>query len=314
MLTVVIATYNGAATLDRVLSGYARATIPPGGWQLILIDNGSTDESPNIIHRYSDKLPLVYLLENRRGKNKALNYAISKFSGELIVFSDDDAIPAPDFLVQWAETPSRHPGYAMFGGAIRPAWSATPPAWIDDPNLRVDVAYAITPPDQPEGPVEPERIWGPNMAVRREVFELGHRFDEKVGPQGKAYAMGSETSFTIRLAQNGYRGWFLPNIIVEHIIRENQLCRSWVRRRAVNFGRGRFRQHQLLDQADRNLWLGLPRWRLRQLVGDLVRDHLALTAVLLSGDASRIAGAEWRAACARGYLTEFIRNLVNPQS
>src|SRR5581483_3201021 len=64
--------------------------------------------------------------------------------------------------------------------------------------------FAITNPTWEEGPINPLHIFGPNMAVRADVFQSGYRFNTSVGPSAGSYAMGSETEFTNRLARSGF--------------------------------------------------------------------------------------------------------------
>ena len=305
MLTVAIASHNGASTLRRVLEGYAAATPPPADWRLVLVDNASTDDTSAIIERFAARLPIVHLHQPRRGKNCALNLAISHFCGDLVVMSDDDAIPAQDFLVRWADVPERHPEYAIFGGTVLPEWPAATPRWLLDSALDFAAAFAVTPPDHPAGPTRPEWVFGPNMAVRREVFERGFRFDESVGPSGRSYRMGSETSFLLTLHYAGFRARFFPEIVVHHIIRARQLERRWIRQRALNFGRGAYLQDQMnAAGSHERVWRGVALGRAKGRLEHLPRHHIALLLAHLRGDPSWIARAEWYAGVERGYLKE----------
>jgi L-malate glycosyltransferase len=306
-LTVALATHNGAPTLPRVLDGYLRATPPGCDWRLVIVDNASTDDTAAVIARYRDRLPIVFLTESRRGKNRALNAAIPSFTGSLVVLTDDDAIPAPDFLLRWSEAADSHPGYAMFGGAVRPAWPDAPPSWLLSSTVEMTSAFSITP-DIPAGEIEPEMIFGPNMAIRRDVFANGLNFDESIGPNGRSYAMGSETFLTLRIAQLGHRAWFLPDIVVEHIIRPRQLTPEWLRQRALNFGRGLYRHSQLKHETDQAPRLfGIPRWMIRRRLERDLRAHLQLASSMLGRDPARIAGAKWWTAMAQGWWSEVIK-------
>ena len=87
MLTVLIATYNGAKTLPEVLSAYCALEPPDGGWKLVIVDNGSTDHTKEIVATFRHHLPLTYLYEPRQGKNTALNTGLSNISGDLVVLT-----------------------------------------------------------------------------------------------------------------------------------------------------------------------------------------------------------------------------------
>jgi len=189
-----MATYNGAATLPKVLDGYCALLAPAEGWRLVIVDNGSDDDTCAVIDRYVARLPLLRLSEPKRGKNVALNMALgvvlSDDRSDFLIFSDDDATPAEDWLLRWSEVAAAHPEYAIFGGSIEPDWAFTPPEWIAR-LVPLGLTFGLTSPALPDGPVFPGLVWGANMALRRVVFDDGHRFDTGIGPNGDAYAMGS---------------------------------------------------------------------------------------------------------------------------
>ena len=82
--------------------------------------------------------------------------------------------------------------------------------------------------DLPEGPINADEIYGPNMAVRTSIFDQGFRFDEKIGPNDadSDYPMGGETDFCWRVAQSGAGCWFAKEPLVQHIVRPEQLLLS----------------------------------------------------------------------------------------
>lgn len=305
MLTVIMATRNGASTLPRVLEAYCGLTVPAPGWRLLVVDNGSTDGTRAVLDSYAARLPLQCLHEPRPGKNVALNRALAcalarpEADGGLFVFTDDDATPAPDWLLRLAETAQAQPGYAVFGGSIVADWAEPPPAWV----LRLaplGLTFGITSPNLPEGPVFPGLVWGANMAVRRTVFEAGFRFDENVGPNGGAYAMGSETQLTRRLSDAGYLPWFCPAVRVAHHIRAHQTEAGHILERAWRFGRGKFRQDSQAGRGPYPYLLRVPRWMWTRLA----LESLGLARALLRGDADQQFLRRWELAYLRGYVQE----------
>lgn len=298
MLSVLIATYNGAATLPRVLDAYCRLAAPAGGWELIVVDNASSDRSGEIAAAFAGRLPLTCLYEAERGKNAALNSALPHARGDLLVFSDDDATPEPDWLQQLERCAAARPDYAVFGGRILPDWEVAPAEWI----LRLaplGQTYAISPPALADGPVHPGLVWGANMALRRAVFDAGHRFDVSLGPNGANYAMGSETEFNIRLGQAGFRSWFCPDARVAHRIRAHQLEAGFILARALRFGRGMFRQGAP-EPSRAPMLLGVPRWMLRKFLDEACRALLAS----VTGDADRRFLARWELHYLAGFFHE----------
>ena len=302
MLTVIMATYNGAGTLPEVLQAYMALQPPPGGWRLLIADNGSGDATPEVIAAFQGRLPLSTLQVAKRGKNAALNAALDQLlrqSGDgqdLLVFSDDDAVPRPDWLQQLHRCAARQPGHALFGGAIVPAWRVPPAPWLlahTPPGL----TWGLTAPGLPGGPVYPGLVWGANMAVRRRVFMDGVRFDEGIGPNGASYAMGGEVQLNLRLARAGHLAWFCPQACVAHIIRATQVEPAWVLRRAWLYGRGRFRQE---PPGDAPRWLGVPRW----MLGRVMRESMGLLGAWLRRNREAVFVRRWELANLRGYFHE----------
>lgn len=302
MLTVLMASCNGAATLPAVLQAYTHLHAPGGGWRLIIADNGSTDATAQVIAAFRGRLPLQHLVLAQPGKNAALNQALALAlqtdgdGAELFVFSDDDALPRPDWLLRLHACARRQPGYALFGGAIVPAWQQVPAPWL----LALaphGVTWGMTDASRSDGPVYPGLVWGANMAVRRLIFTQGWRFDDSVGPCGASYAMGSEVSFNLQLAQAGHLAWFCRAARVAHIIRPAQVQPAWVLHRAQLFGRGQCRQQTVGGGPE---WLGVPRWMLARLL----RDAIGAMAAWLRRDREQFFLRRWELAWLHGYLHE----------
>ncbi|WP_311196895.1 glycosyltransferase [Rugamonas apoptosis] len=297
---MLMATYNGAPTLPRVLAAYGALAAPDGGWQLVIVDNGSTDHSRDIIAAHARRLPLRYVYEGRRGKNAALNRGLALVledaATDLVVLTDDDALPAPNWLRHLANCATAHPAYAVFGGSIVADWASPPPDWVLA-HVPLGLTYGLTAPDLADGPVFPGLVWGANMAVRRAVFDAGYRFDESLGPNGGEYAMGGETSFTRRVADAGFRSWFCRDAVVAHHIRAHQLQLPFLLQRARRFGRGQYRQERPGAVPE---WLGVPRWMFKRALIE------AAGAVLASvrGDAAAAFRHRWELAYLHGYCRE----------
>jgi glycosyltransferase involved in cell wall biosynthesis len=298
MLTVIFATRNGMRTLPAVLDAYLRLQVPEGGWKLIVVDNASTDRSHDTIISFKDRLPLTCLSEEKLGKNAALNAAVSHVEGDLVVLTDDDVFPSPDWLVCMRSAADGQPAYSIFGGVVLPRWEITPPDWVVK-WVPLGQVFTVTPPSLREGPLDHHFVFGPNMAVRTKVFKEGFRFDETIGPQGSNYAMGSETEFVSRLANKGYAAWHVRSAQVEHFIRDFQMTSSWILRRAIRFGRGLYRMERAEPTAEMRAWLGVPR-----LVKEMLRQTALLSKGLLTFRAETVFLARWELNVLRGQIIE----------
>ena len=229
--------------LARVLESFAALRAPPGQWKLIVVDNGSADNTPAVLAAWAHRLPLTVLSEAKPGKNRALNAAVGNLDGDLAVFTDDDVLPAPDWLQALRAAADQHPEATMFGGTVVPCWSSPVPHWLDGNAVPFSVLYAQQ--VRPCGPCGFAAIFGPNMAIRRSVFDDGLRFSESVGPDAtkRFYAMGSETELLRRLEAAGHRGWFEAAARVRHIVRPEQMEEAWILDRAYRYGVGEGRHY-----------------------------------------------------------------------
>lgn len=301
VLTVIFATYNGERTLPTVLEAYRNLKAPDGNWQLVVVDNASRDRTPEILERFAALLPMTRLRVPEPGKNRALNAGLETRAGDLVVLTDDDAVPSPDWLVELRLAADAHPECDIFGGAIKPRWEHPPEPWHLD-WVPHGITYALTDPTLKDG-IMPAGLaaWGPNMAVRAQLFDAGHRFDENIGPQsGTSYRMGSETEFTKRLEQQGCRAWFVSHAVVEHMIRSFQMEKSWVLARAVRYGRGLRYREQFQNLPRPAMLFGVPRYRVRSLL-----EHgLRLAAAKLLGKEKTAFHESWALHCEWGYLRE----------
>jgi glycosyltransferase involved in cell wall biosynthesis len=262
MLSVILPTHNGAETLPLVLDAMLRLHPPEGDWELVVADDGSTDATARVVGSYSGRLPVKYVAQERRGKSAALNVALTQTGGDIVVFTDDDSIPQPEWLATYRRLADALPDYTIFGGAIQARWLEPPPRWILQ-DVDLAVCYSVTDAERTEGPIAPNLIWGPNMAMRASVFAEGYRFDEKVGPGKGTYAMGGETDLSLRLVAAGHRCWYSPALMVEHIVHPHQYEPRWLFARAKRFGRGMYRR-QLLHSSDKpRLVFNVPRHLLR---------------------------------------------------
>jgi L-malate glycosyltransferase len=288
MLTVLIATYNRVDVLRKSLNAYCQLRRPEGGWKLVIVDNGSSDATKEIIHSFVSCLPLTYAFEPARGKNAALNLGLASAEGDLIVFSDDDVFPRPDWLIEMRRSADAHRSYSIFGGAVVAQWETYPQDWILQ-CVPLGPAFAVTDPSWEEGPIEAGFAFGANMAIRAEIFDAGYRFSVDIGP-GRACPMGSETELNLRLVNAGFKAWHNKRAVVDHCISKFKMQRSWVLKRALEFGREQYRLTARYEHANGTYYLGIP----SQLIKAIARMGSRVGAATLAGDSAELFRKRWK--------------------
>jgi GT2 family glycosyltransferase len=108
LISVIIPTYNKAALLQASLESLIDQSIPPHQYEVIVVDDGSMDATPDICGQFSSKLPLTYLRLDHSGISAAKNLGIFASTGSLLLFLNDDHIAAKDLLEEHLKTHEKY--------------------------------------------------------------------------------------------------------------------------------------------------------------------------------------------------------------
>ena len=123
-MIVILSTLNGNSRLREMLEALLRVRIPPGT-RFHVVDNGSEDGTLDLLDSFSDRLPLVIYKQPVRGKNHCVNLVLDAVStsldpAELVVLTDDDILPSPEWLEELEAAGKAHPDRDVFAGRILP--------------------------------------------------------------------------------------------------------------------------------------------------------------------------------------------------
>lgn len=119
ILSVVIPTYNRSAQLNKCLSALTRQTLSNEVYEIIIIDDGSTDNTKRVVTKFKKKhCNIRYFYQKNKGHSIARNKGIVKSRGEIITFTDDDCIVTEDWVEGIIKTFKDYPYVAAVGGPI----------------------------------------------------------------------------------------------------------------------------------------------------------------------------------------------------
>jgi len=118
--TIQLCTFNRARLLERVLDACFEQTAPAGSYEVVLVNDGSTDETPAVIARAQQRATCRFIVLNQpnSGLAKGRNNGIAHAAGERIIFIDDDVLPLPDFVEEHLRSHDAHPLAIVRGAAI----------------------------------------------------------------------------------------------------------------------------------------------------------------------------------------------------
>jgi glycosyltransferase involved in cell wall biosynthesis len=211
-VSIIVPTYNRCESLKSLLESLKGLWLPDAiKCEVVVIDNNSTDGTKSIIEDYlSLKEPKIrYIFEGKQGKSKALNAGIRQAEGDIIVFTDDDCIPASDWIICIANEFLNDPSISVLGGRVELYDKMDKPITIcsfEDKTFLFSPTQLYFPP----------LIIGCNMAVRRKVFEEVGEFDPLLGPGTKSGAVAEDIDFLYRAYKKKFKILSTPKALVFH--------------------------------------------------------------------------------------------------
>ncbi|WP_158218745.1 glycosyltransferase [Roseateles aquatilis] len=223
-VSVVICTRNRARQLASVLESAAAMDVPAGlAWELLVVDNGSTDDTADVIRSFAGRLPVRYCREDTPGLSNARNRGVRAARGRYLCWTDDDVVIDPRWLASYAEAFRRHPEAAVFGGRVLPRLEGGgAPAWFVEHHLAVPIASPMAYRDLGDGEVplgfKGNRVpYGANYAVRA-AEQRQAMYDPALGVSPTHKRLGEEVDAIYRMMKAGATGWWVPGSAVHHII------------------------------------------------------------------------------------------------
>jgi GT2 family glycosyltransferase len=121
-VSVVIPAYNRSEALLETLLSLARVDYPPDRWEVVVVDDGSTDDIERSVRTCSrhGRVPVRYLRQANCGPATARNRGAAAAQGSSLIFVDDDIVVDPDFISKHVDTLATNPGCWVLGRIIHP--------------------------------------------------------------------------------------------------------------------------------------------------------------------------------------------------
>jgi GT2 family glycosyltransferase len=210
-LSVMICTRNRASALRETLTELFKIHPLHSDYEVVVVDNGSTDRTRLVVAEFIASLParhhgrLRYCYEPRSGLSNARNAALRTAQGDILVFIDDDILPAANWLDEIHREFAADRDLFLLGGRVLLARNSLQPVGI----VVGDERQTLTTPDGAG------TVIGANLAFRREVLRKVGGFDPRLGAGG-TFGAGEDVDFLYRAMKAGYKLLYAPNVIVYH--------------------------------------------------------------------------------------------------
>jgi glycosyltransferase involved in cell wall biosynthesis len=263
-VSVVICCHNSAKRLPETLRHLAaQETVPGLQWEILAIDNASTDETAGMVRRFAEEhlhLTVRVVKEPRLGTNYARQRGMAEALCDTILFVDDDNWLAPNYVALVAKTLRQEPAIAALGGMSTACCEGSEPIWLS----RYQGWYAVTGPAGCEPELREEAfLWTAGAAFRRQTLDRVRNMALPLllsGRRGESLDAGEdeELSHMIRLA--GCKLYRHTGLRFQHYLPAGRLTWHYLRRlhRAAGWVGVKLDAYRLTESA--SIW---PLWILR---------------------------------------------------
>jgi glycosyltransferase involved in cell wall biosynthesis len=238
MISIIVCTYNRADYLYDALESIASNDFPRNDYEIILVNNNSTDNTEEKCKLFAANFPEVnfrYFTENKQGLSFARNKGIAESKGDFLVFLDDDVVVKPDYLRNLKSNLDNTPDMMAFGGKITPRFEAGhPPKWLN--RWMYSLISATNRPDKTRKYGKRKYPIGANMGFKRQCLEKSGYFNTELGRTGNILLGGEEKDIFLKIKGLGMDIYYFPDVEIEHIIPESRTTEEYIERVGIGVG------------------------------------------------------------------------------
>lgn len=252
LLTIAICTRDRADLLHECLTRLYGQAAKLEQIQVLIVDNGSTDDTARVVKKFSNGSPRwTYLVESKKGLSHARNAALTAANSDWLAFLDDDARPLPGYVARLRQL-VQEGDFDCVGGVYFPWYRDGRKVWFRDSYAsNADVISEFG--DLPEG----RYASGGNILLRtRTVVDVGG-FRTDLGMAGRRLGYGEEVRLQVELRKRGYRISADPTLQVEHLTALRKQSLGGMFRSAWAIGRDRWTTFD--DQPTLSVLIGVAR-------------------------------------------------------
>lgn len=239
-ITIVICTYNRAGYLSDTLSDIAAQTADNDQFELIVINNNSSDHTEEVCDRFRQTNPGIRfqsIFEPRQGLSFARNRAINESDTPTLLFIDDDVKIPPNFVDNALEYSLARQHTLCAGGRIHVSFEEEErePNWIPSELMPMFGLHDLGDEDKMYPSSNFPR--GGNMMIRKSVFNAFGMFDTDLGRTGTTLLGSEEKAFFERIRKNGIQMRYWAGMALTHRIGSNRLSVSYLENQSIGIGK-----------------------------------------------------------------------------
>ena len=224
-ISIIICTYNRTEYLPNCLEHLKNQTAKKEFYEIIIIDNNSSDKTELICKDYIQKnseINVTYFLEKKPGLSNARNRGLKEAKGDILCFIDDDGFATANYVKTISKYASNinYSNHIAFGGKVIPCYNkGKEPIWISKyiSGLvsEVDLGTKVK-------SFNKKYPAGCNMVFRKEFFENHGGFNVDL------HTRGDDKYIFQKLRDNNYKILYVPELKVSHFIDDYRLEKNFI--------------------------------------------------------------------------------------
>ena len=248
LISVILCTYNRDKYIYNVLKSVAENDLPHDQYEIVLVNNNSTDHTEQECQRFQADYPDIrfrYCVETNQGLSYARNRGIRESQGDLLAYVDDDATVNREYLRTYADFFAATPDAVAAGGPILPRYETEEPSWMSHYTRQL-ITGKLYLGDKPRPFARGAYPGGGNSCYRKSVFDTIGLFNVELGRKGNSLIGAEEKDLYDKMTTRGMRFYYLPTAILYHIIPPQKLTQDYFDRLTHGIGVSeRYRTQQI---------------------------------------------------------------------
>lgn len=251
----ITCTYNRDKYIGQTLQSVCDQKYPDNNYEIIVIDNNSTDNTASICEEFRAEYPnknFRYFKEMNQGLSFALNRGIKEAQGEYLIFVDDDETIIPEHLERVDNHLKIYPEAVLCGTPVIPVYEIPEPKWMSRFTQRLIGGYF----DQGKEVkiLEAKNYPGTgHTIIKKELYERYGNYNTELGRKGTSLIGAEDKDMFNRLKNNNIVCYYLPDIPIYHHIPPNKMTDEFFHKLTYSIGKSeRIRTKAVSEKEFRN--------------------------------------------------------------
>lgn len=231
MISIIVPTVNNSKFLSIALNSVLTQSYDEAGYEVIVVDNGSTDDTKEIILKAQESYQnknIQFIYDSVPGQLTGRHRGANEAKGDILVFIDDDIIADKNWLAVIAET-FKDTSIMLVGGKSLPNYEIDPPYWLEWfwvhlPYGKFLASLSLLDFGDEVREIDPNYVWGLNFSIRKSaLFDLGGFHPDVIPKEYQHFQGDGESGLTIKAKERCYKAIYQPKALVYHQVPKSRM-------------------------------------------------------------------------------------------